>query len=407
MPSLGCPWLFVKGNDTTFQVDNNLLNKSKFQDNIGKDITDKYIISKSPGIFDNLITFSIEETAIDTTYINSAKLYKVLHPLGTKLCITEDNRIAIFDSASVISVDGADIDGTDITDNIQFHKEPKQNAFSDTLEHLYARFPDNSNGNAIIANFKLKPWQIVSQKNLDGLINIKIENGNVNSYFARREYNSITAISIDSSFLNPNIIDLDIDWYRGNLIRYIAIANLEYSGFTITELPLNEAFSSYYNDELANLNNIDSLYSIVDPSKSLILNFSNNSSKSSSTFIKDYILEVNGRIGSYLNNNTKIIKSLVNNSSNNLINYKNKLNNNYPNPFNPITKINYSIKKQGLVTLKIYDILGREIKCLVNEIKNPGEYLVEFNGSYFSSGVYFYRLETNGFSDIKRMILIK
>ena len=80
---------------------------------------------------------------------------------------------------------------------------------------------------------------------------------------------------------------------------------------------------------------------------------------------------------------------------------------NYPNPFNPVTKINYEIPKQGFVSLKVFDILGREVRTLVNDVKSPGSYSVDFNGIDLSSGVYFYRLEANGFSDIKRMMLIK
>jgi len=57
--------------------------------------------------------------------------------------------------------------------------------------------------------------------------------------------------------------------------------------------------------------------------------------------------------------------------------------------------------------MKIYDVLGREIRTLVNEVKTPGNYIVEFNASELASGVYFYRIEVNGFSDVKRMMLIK
>jgi hypothetical protein len=84
-----------------------------------------------------------------------------------------------------------------------------------------------------------------------------------------------------------------------------------------------------------------------------------------------------------------------------------KLSQNYPNPFNPTTKIDYAIKKNGFVSLKIFDVLGREVKQLVNETKNAGYYSVDFNGAEFSSGVYFYKLESNGFTDVKRMMLIK
>jgi hypothetical protein len=94
-------------------------------------------------------------------------------------------------------------------------------------------------------------------------------------------------------------------------------------------------------------------------------------------------------------------------NSGNVIPAKYSLSQNYPNPFNPITKINFSIPKQGLVNLKIYDVLGREVKSLVNEIKAPGTYSVDFNAVELSSGIYFYRLESNEYKDIKRMVLIK
>ena len=84
-----------------------------------------------------------------------------------------------------------------------------------------------------------------------------------------------------------------------------------------------------------------------------------------------------------------------------------KLYQNYPNPFNPTTKINYSIPESGIVTIKIYDILGKEIQTLVNELKQAGSYEAEFYGKDMSSGVYFVRMESGDFMDIKRMVLIK
>ncbi len=83
------------------------------------------------------------------------------------------------------------------------------------------------------------------------------------------------------------------------------------------------------------------------------------------------------------------------------------LSQNYPNPFNPVTKINYELPGDGKVKLMIYDILGREIRTLVNEVKQAGKYTVEFNGSNFASGVYFYRIEAGKFTEVKRMVLIK
>lgn len=86
---------------------------------------------------------------------------------------------------------------------------------------------------------------------------------------------------------------------------------------------------------------------------------------------------------------------------------ENKLFNNYPNPFNPITKIRFQIKDSRTVTLKVFDILGKEVKALVNEILSLGIYEVSFDGGNLSGGVYFYVIRTDGFTDTKRMLLIK
>ena len=83
------------------------------------------------------------------------------------------------------------------------------------------------------------------------------------------------------------------------------------------------------------------------------------------------------------------------------------LSQNYPNPFNPTTKINFNVAKNGLVTMKVYNILGKEVATLVNGNYNAGSYSVDFNASKLSSGVYFYSIEVNGFKDIKKMMLVK
>ena len=91
------------------------------------------------------------------------------------------------------------------------------------------------------------------------------------------------------------------------------------------------------------------------------------------------------------------------------------LSQNYPNPFNPFTNLEFGISDLGFVTLKVFDILGKEVMTLVNERLSPGNYKVEFYGSNLTSGVYFYRLEVSlsnpltagEFTDTKRMLLLK
>jgi len=83
------------------------------------------------------------------------------------------------------------------------------------------------------------------------------------------------------------------------------------------------------------------------------------------------------------------------------------LDQNYPNPFNPSTSIKYSVPETRLVTLKVFDVLGREVATLVNETKNPGFHTVNFDASNLASGIYFYRIDAGSFSSIKRMVLVK
>ncbi|MCX6168802.1 MAG: T9SS type A sorting domain-containing protein [Ignavibacteriales bacterium] len=80
---------------------------------------------------------------------------------------------------------------------------------------------------------------------------------------------------------------------------------------------------------------------------------------------------------------------------------------NYPNPFNPSTTIIYSLPHSGFVSIRVYDLVGREIALLVNENKSAGNYSVHFDGSKLSSGVYYYRIQAGEFSTVKKMLLMK
>ena len=107
------------------------------------------------------------------------------------------------------------------------------------------------------------------------------------------------------------------------------------------------------------------------------------------------------------------IPTNISNNINTPVNYS--LAQNFPNPFNPVTNLEFGISNLGFVTLKVYDLLGKEVTTLVNKKLNPGNYKVEFDGSGYSSGVYFYRLvvsssnplNTKEFTVTKRMMLLK
>jgi hypothetical protein len=101
------------------------------------------------------------------------------------------------------------------------------------------------------------------------------------------------------------------------------------------------------------------------------------------------------------------INKLIVQSSHSSTPVKYSLDQNFPNPFNPVTTIKFSIANSGVVTLKVFDILGREVATLLNEEKPAGNYEVEFNASELASGIYFYKLQSGNYVETKKMILMK
>ena len=107
----------------------------------------------------------------------------------------------------------------------------------------------------------------------------------------------------------------------------------------------------------------------------------------------------------YIYSYTQVVDAI--NDNGNTIPAQTELFQNYPNPFNPTTIITYRLSISGLVTLKIYDILGREIITLVNKFQNAGEHSIDFNARNLSSGVYFYQLRSGSFTATKKLLLMK
>lgn len=119
-----------------------------------------------------------------------------------------------------------------------------------------------------------------------------------------------------------------------------------------------------------------------------------------------------GGVGGYIDGMFHVGKLHVTSATNisdnvNEIPTSTELSQNYPNPFNPTTTIKYSIPQSGFVTLKVYDVLGKEIFLLVDEEKQPGIYQIEFDAEKLSSGIYFYQLQYGATIINKKMLLLK
>ncbi len=132
--------------------------------------------------------------------------------------------------------------------------------------------------------------------------------------------------------------------------------------------------------------------------KSITYSYSDNISDVKASTITYRLRQIDFNGSSSFSNEVNVSRSVV---------YKYELSQNYPNPFNPSTTIKYSVAKPGLVTLKVFDVLGREVTSLVNEVKAAGNYEINFNAQKLSSGIYFYTLHSSDFSQTKKFVLLK
>lgn len=139
---------------------------------------------------------------------------------------------------------------------------------------------------------------------------------------------------------------------------------------------------------------------------SAIDNTNKKSVKSEKAGIEGYENNCDPNEESFVQNfNSNINESKAAKGIDNLTTYK--LYDNYPNPFNPVTTIKFELPVASLVLLRIYDITGKEVETLFNEFKLKGRYSVSFNATNYSSGIYFYKLQTENYINIKKMVLLK
>lgn len=200
--------------------------------------------------------------------------------------------------------------------------------------------------------------------------------------------------------LLQSITDTTVYKVVNQLIGLIKVKKREY----------NDAITHFEQIALTNPGTETELYAMIDMATISLLNkdTTNNLGKSRGMTFNDilsYKSYVRKLKEDYKKGNLKI--------SGNTIPTRFELNQNYPNPFNPITTIKYGVKEKSVVKIEVFDILGRKIKTLINEQKEPGFYEVKFDGSSLSSGVYFYRLFTESvgtkgnFVEIRKMMLLK
>lgn len=444
----GCPFVYVRGLDTTYKVDNNILYRYEFS-GTGDYQKDAYMLAVTPGVVNGKVTVSVAENEHDVSTFDRFQLVAVDHPEGTLLGITESGEYVLYDTTTIKNADNATLNGSiDITNQIKYNPyntSPVKVANNDKIFADYnnqmslvkkrgnqtdkkadvnSRKTQNSKNwnkrlmsstttaDSISVIMDLRNWDTlnVSQKNWAGTMNVHTVNGAdiTDKYFARRERSSVVIVPVvDANGPIPDDVDkLNIIWLADSKIKYISLATVHFGSdqMSINTLPLNKASQitlSSTSNVTNNLSDEDSLYVVMDTSSILTLEFdASGLPEPSPGYVRDFVLVTVGKYTASSSSNSP-------QKGNNSVPLVMKLYNNYPNPFNPTTRIKYDISRNVPVKMTVYDILGREVKVLVNEIKKAGSYVAEFDASNYASGVYFYRIEAGDFVEAKKMVLVK
>ncbi len=418
----GCPFLFVN-TDNGYVMDNNMLHRSEFEGNTGKDIKDVYKLNVKPIADKNKLYFKILELNRDHSYFDRIKLFSVDHPAGSEIGVTENNDIVVYLPTGVVSSSNALLNDKDVTDLIRYNlKSPgvegvsndrlfmnfnaKSFDFKNFLKSLNAEGAADSV--AVILNTEgvvIDP--IDPPKEIAGTIegNESAEN-TFQRGFARREKQSVVIVPLSRL---TSLDSLNIDWRRDYDMQYAAITPILYGGYEKKELNLDTADHSVYGNIKQQLKNIDKDYAELDTNGFITLIF-NTGGNVKAGWMRDYVIETDGyylRPGVGENKGMagkSIQKELLSGSA---LPTTFELNANYPNPFNPSTTIEYAVPHQGLVTVKVYDVLGREVATLVSDNHAQGRYKVTWNASGLSSGIYIYRMTAKDYKSVRKMLLIK
>lgn len=210
----------------------------------------------------------------------------------------------------------------------------------------------------------------------------------------------------------------DLAGLTGSVIITVTVNNINSAPYFTTELQNNDTVEVhtapnpvYYTKQLSAVDpDGDALiFALVSGpggiTSSGLYSWAPNADQAGQSFVVSVIVTD----GSLSATSTKVLQTskTVTNVDENGMPSEYKLNQNYPNPFNPTTKISFTTPKEGHVKLSVYNVLGQEIAKLVDDDLSSGTYSVDFDGSRLNSGVYVYKLETNDFSSIRKMILEK
>jgi hypothetical protein len=393
----GCPYV-ATWNGGKYILENNILPQSEYPQNTNSEVTDYYKIIRPLVIKDNHYVIQLREFEHERSSLNSVSLLAVDHTLGTNIALLSDNSIIEYTKpyhlGSVQDLDSEttsnlfDLDGKTITvakgKQISFTFQPNDDGNTSTrTTSSYGLLIGGvvSHGKSVFSSELPKEQKV-------GSATAGFSAGRNNGAFTFRERASLSFVPLETTDGTVNL-----NFTENVLLNYINLVTVIPSEYTTTELPLVSAVHSLYGDVKEKLTATDNNYASLIPGDSIELKF--DVPPLAENKKRDFILVSHGQ---YEHLTTSVTTQKP-------ISYA--LEQNHPNPFNPMTIVNYQLPADNYVTLKVYNVVGKEIATLVDGFESAGYKSVTFDASNLPSGVYYYRLQAGKFSDVKKMLLIR
>ncbi|MCX7759455.1 MAG: T9SS type A sorting domain-containing protein, partial [bacterium] len=403
----GCPFVYI-WNGNEYIEDNNILPQSEYLTNLKETdfVVDYYQLFRRPEVINNTYKLRVAEYEQERSILDQFKLFVVDHDPDVNISVTESGEIIQY--AKPASIVEAQLEKEDV----QKYMSELDNNFvdADAEETLYLTFdsPLDLNEKGLLINAILRPIppDPPEKKLIAGRIMQNIEGKMVNtSEFRLRRNPSYLWLPITGGNSKVNSFEIGITWNQAVSIDYTELSNRMELPYTKTECELLLAEHSVLGEVTQFLEESDKGAVELYPGQHIDLIFFAPSLEEGKR--RSFVFVSNGRYDRIEDEKSLIALKKQKSEQVKELPKDYSLSQNRPNPFNPVTTINYALPEPGFVTLKIYDVLGREVATLVSEYKEAGYYEVSWDATNVPSGIYIYRLQAGNFTSVKKMVVMK
>lgn len=401
-PPGGCPFVYSY-NGAEFITDNNILPQSQLPENEGRDVTDFYQLFRAPSEEEGTYLLAVGEFENEHSFLDQVKLLVVDHDPDAFITVDDSGTVIQFAKPAVFA--NAELDSTDVLKYLQTLDDVKvEVAENDTMKLWFTTDGGTYEQGLLLIG------QVPVKEAIAGRVtsNNKQQSATFTNFRLRRNP-SYTWVLVGTT--DTSSVQIDIEWKQDAAVDYSELSKKLELPFTLQEATLLSALHSSAGDVTENLRTWDESYAELLPEEWIRLAFQapppTQGTQRSFVFVSRgrYVslgskpsLSKGSQAAGPTANITQASRSLPTEFS---------VSQNYPNPFNPTTVIKYQLPKDSYVTLKLYDILGREVKVLADGMKVAGYHEVSLDASQLSSGVYLYSLKAGDFNSVKRLLLLK